>query len=219
MCSCACHLACPLAGDMTAPVKAWRQLCTCPGAEQERTRQDAAGEQVADVDLKRWEEDRRAARAGERAAGEALQAVRAAAAGKSPEEIRDLLAAELRSRGVPASREPIPGEPDEVGAGKWTLIGRLLRGPALRAWARGHAAAIRQARGETVKHPGKSPLGLAPAEQASLLADQLAMMAGGDAAAAELLGLTAEQVATHREHAREIHRRMFVSRIDQAGGA
>ena len=199
-----------------APVKAWRQLCTCPGADQERTRQDEVGEQVADVDLKRWEEHRRVARARKRAVEEALQAVRAAAADKSPEEIRDLLAAELRSRGVPTSREPIPGEPDEAGAGKWTLIGRLLRRPAFRAFARGYAGAIREARGETAKRRVQNPLGLTPAEQASLLADQLATMTEGDAPAAKLLGLTADQVAAHREHAKEIHWRMFLSRIHQA---
>lgn len=213
LCSCACHSACPLAEDFAAPVKAWRQLCTCPGADQERTRQDAAGEQVADVDLKQWEKDRRAAKARKRASEEALQAVRAAAAGKSREEIRDLLNAELRSRGVQEDRDRIPGE---VSAGKRTLIGRLLKRPGLRALTRGYGAAIRQAHGETVKHPGKNPLGLAPAQQASLLADQLAMMTGGDAAAAELLGVTADQVAAHREHAMEIHWRMFFSRLNQA---
>ena len=212
---------------------AWRQLCSCPGAGQERTRQDEAGEQCADFDEKRWEERRRAARARKKASDEAFQAVRGVAVpGKSPGEIRDLLNAGLRSRGLPTlrahpaerseeNRELLAAElrswgvpavarayPDEVSEGKLTLVGRLLRRSALKAFVRGYNATIRQARGETVNNPVRNPLHLPLDEMASLLADDLARLAGGDAPAAELLGLTADQVAAHREHAREIRRRI-----------
>jgi hypothetical protein len=231
LCMCACHSECPLGGDPAAPVKSWRQLCSCPGAGQERTRQDEAGERFADFDKKRWEERRRVARARKKASDEAFQAIRAAAVpGKSPEEIRELLNAGLRSRGLPTlsahpaemseeNRELLAAElrswgvpavarayPSEVSEGKLTFVRRLLRRSALRSIVRRYNATIREARSETVKNPERNPLHLPPDEMASLLADDLARLVGGNAAAAELLGLTVDQVAAHREHAREVRR-------------
>jgi hypothetical protein len=230
---CACHSDCPLGGDPAAPVKAWRQLCSCPGAGRERARQDQAGEQFADFDKKRWEERRRVARARKKASDDAFQAIRGAAVpGKTPEEIRELLNAGLRSRGLPTlsahpaemseeNRELLAAElrswgvpasarayPDEVSEGKLTLVRRLLRRSALKAFVQGYNATIRQARGETVNNLVRNPLHLPPDELASLLADDLARLAGGDAPAAELLGLTVDQVAAHREHAKEIRLRI-----------
>ena len=42
LCRCGCHSSCPVASErrMAVPVRAWREKCTCPGAEDERVRED-----------------------------------------------------------------------------------------------------------------------------------------------------------------------------------
>jgi hypothetical protein len=116
LCKCECHSSCPVTGKTTAvPEEAWRESCSCPGAEGERVRQDQA--------------DSRS-----RGYIEALDAARARAAGMSREEIRDVYEAELHSRGLELPGEPVMDACAEAiasycgrGAG---LAGRSLAGLA-----------------------------------------------------------------------------------------
>jgi len=96
LCACSCHAPCRLAdGRRAVPPSAWQASCSCPGAAAERARQAQAGTEPPDfgkiVAEKRRQSELR------RGAG---RAVRAAAAGKSREEIRDMPVSELRARGL-----------------------------------------------------------------------------------------------------------------------
>jgi hypothetical protein len=105
LCPCSCHSACPvvLSGKrMTVRPEAWRESCTCPGAEQERRRLDQPGVEFPDFG-KSWEDARRRSRARE----EAFESARARAVGKSRDEIREIYLAELNARGLTAPREGI----------------------------------------------------------------------------------------------------------------
>lgn len=96
LCSCSCHAGCPLSdGRRAVPPSAWRESCSCPGAAPERARQARDGTEPPDfgqvfAEKQRQSELRR----------EAIQAVRAGAAGKSGEQIREMLLAERRARGL-----------------------------------------------------------------------------------------------------------------------
>jgi hypothetical protein len=70
---------------MAVPVRAWREKCTCPGAEDERVREDRIKAGTPD-----YIREYRAA----------FDAVRVRAAGMSREQIRDLYEAELDARGL-----------------------------------------------------------------------------------------------------------------------
>jgi hypothetical protein len=76
-------------------MKTWDTSCTCPGAEQERQRMDDAGLEIPDFGKLREDARRRL-----RARKDAVEATRARAVGKSREEIREIYAAELRTRGL-----------------------------------------------------------------------------------------------------------------------
>jgi hypothetical protein len=105
LCPCSCHSSCPVALSgkrMTVRPEAWRESCTCPGAEQERRRLDEAG--VEFPDFGRMRED---ARRRSRARQEAFESARARAAGKSRDQIREIYLAELNARGLTAPREDI----------------------------------------------------------------------------------------------------------------
>lgn len=100
LCHCGCHSACPLAGRLPPVSRAiWVGLCDCPGTELAEDRLDEAQRKMPDFE-RRWREhqDKRAReRQEERAAREAT---RAAAAGKSRTQIREIYVAELRARGL-----------------------------------------------------------------------------------------------------------------------
>lgn len=102
LCSCSCHSPCRVGLSdkrMTVPLKAWRESCTCPGAEQERRRAAEAGVDLRDFD-EMWEERRSRSRARREAARAAQQAAQARAAGKGRDEIREIYIAELNARGL-----------------------------------------------------------------------------------------------------------------------
>jgi hypothetical protein len=105
LCPCTCHSSCPVALSgkrLTVPPAAWRQSCTCPGAEQERRRLDEAAIEFPDFGKIREEARRRS-----RARTQAFAAARARAAGKSRPEIRDIYVAELDRRGQEPPREEV----------------------------------------------------------------------------------------------------------------
>jgi hypothetical protein len=93
LCKCECHSSCPITSNrITVPAQTWRESCTCPGAEDERALRDRA---------------RTRAQHHSQAQKEAMDAVRARAAGKSREQIKDLYQAELRARGLDIPPEDI----------------------------------------------------------------------------------------------------------------
>src|SRR5258708_22190317 len=51
LCRCSCHATCPLADRMPVPLTVWQQLCTCPGADEQRAWKDDPDEQRA------WKDD------------------------------------------------------------------------------------------------------------------------------------------------------------------
>jgi hypothetical protein len=105
LCPCTCHSSCPVATDgkrLTVPPKTWRELCTCPGAEEERRRLDEAGVEFPDFG-EIWEDTRRRSRARK----EAFESARARGAGKNRDEIREIYLAELKARGLTAPGEDV----------------------------------------------------------------------------------------------------------------
>jgi len=110
LCSCPCHSSCPVATEgyrLTVSPEAWRDSCTCPGAEQGR--QDA--------------------RDRSRARKEAFESAQAQAAGKGRDEIRAIYLAELQAHGLAAPGEDVLGAVvNELrGTASWR---RLLRLPS-----------------------------------------------------------------------------------------
>jgi hypothetical protein len=105
---------------MAVPVKTWRESCSCAGAEEERRRQDQAGLEFPDFKEHREQYQRDA-----ESRREAFRAVRAAAAGRSREEIRDLYEAELRSRGLPIPSHDILDARVDAITGNFIPLARL----------------------------------------------------------------------------------------------
>ena len=96
LCACTCHAACPIAdGRRAVPPRTWQESCTCPGAANERRRLADAGIEFPDLGQLYAEKRHRS-----QLRREAGQAVRAAAAGRSSGEIRQLLITELEARGL-----------------------------------------------------------------------------------------------------------------------
>jgi hypothetical protein len=97
LCQCECHAGCPVGGRRAAvPERAWQESCSCPAAEQERQRRAEAGiDEILD-----FTELRARSRQRSEARREARDATRAAAAGKSQAEVRDIYLTELRARGL-----------------------------------------------------------------------------------------------------------------------
>jgi hypothetical protein len=106
LCPCTCHSSCPVAAlgrrRLTVPPRAWRESCTCPGAEQERRRLDDDGVEFPEFG-EMWDDARRRSRARK----EAFESARARAAGKSRPEIRGIYVAELNARGLKIPREDV----------------------------------------------------------------------------------------------------------------
>jgi hypothetical protein len=91
---------------MQVPRATWQRLCTCPGTDEARRRLDEAAEEEFPDFAEFREKARRARQVRDDSRREAFGAARAAVAGKSREQVRELYAAELRSRGlaVPADQ-------------------------------------------------------------------------------------------------------------------
>jgi hypothetical protein len=110
LCRCGCHSACALAGRLPVVSRAiWVGLCTCPGtdlAEARLAEAERDAREVPDVgrllrEQREQREKRDRERQEERAAGrEAWEATRAAAAGSSRAQVREIYVAELRTRGL-----------------------------------------------------------------------------------------------------------------------
>jgi len=89
------------------------------------------------------------------------------------------------------------------------LFGTWKKAITRRQLLRMYHLALAQMRGGPTRGTLTSPEGLSPEEQLSAIVELLAEVDGNDQAA-RLLGLTPGEVAAHREHARQIHLRIFL---------
>lgn len=117
LCKCPCHASCPLTSTRMAVRSAiWYDGCSCPGADQERVRQDQSSAEM---------------KAQDQARHEAFEAVRAQAAGQTQQEVRDLYIAELRARGLPIPPDVFLDAEAAAFTGNYlpglTLLGRSLK--------------------------------------------------------------------------------------------
>jgi hypothetical protein len=99
LCGCGCHSSCPVTNEeSTVGDPAWRQSCTCPGAEAIRgTRDQLENQPVNFSDFRAgWARYRQESKSRR----EAFKAAQASAAGMGREQLKDLYVAELRSRGL-----------------------------------------------------------------------------------------------------------------------
>jgi len=99
LCRCDCHSSCPVtSGKNTVGDQAWRQSCTCPGAEAMRGMLDEFG--MLPFDVRDFREMWAESRNGLQSRREAFKAAQASAAGQDREQLKDLYGAELRARGL-----------------------------------------------------------------------------------------------------------------------
>ena len=99
LCRCNCHSPCPVTNvENTAGDSAWRQLCTCPGAEAIRRMRDELEIQRFDSSDFRdgWAKYRRESQSRRQAFKAALDS----AAGPDREQLKGAYVAELRSQGL-----------------------------------------------------------------------------------------------------------------------
>jgi hypothetical protein len=99
LCGCGCHSSCPVTNEQnTVSDPAWRQSCTCPGAEAIREIRDQVETQPVNFSDFRagWPTYRRESRSRR----EAFKAAQASAAGMDRGRLKDLYVAELRARGL-----------------------------------------------------------------------------------------------------------------------
>jgi hypothetical protein len=99
LCRCDCHSSCPVTNEQhTVGDQAWRQSCTCPGAEAMRRILDEFGTLPFGVrDFREmWAKSRNELQSRR----EAFKAAQASAAGHDRGQFRALYVAELRARGL-----------------------------------------------------------------------------------------------------------------------
>jgi hypothetical protein len=122
VCKCACHSSCPISGSRLAvPERTWRETCTCPGADPERTRRAWARTEMPEFrEFMAQSEQRSHARK------EAFDAAQANAAGKSREQIRELYEAELRARGLKIPPEALLDAQVDAITGDYGPLMRLM---------------------------------------------------------------------------------------------
>jgi hypothetical protein len=99
LCRCDCHSSCPVTNEEnTVGDQAWRQSCTCPGAEAMRSMLDEFGTLPFGVrDFREvWAKSRNELQSRR----EAFKAAQASAAGQDREQLKDRYVAELRTRGL-----------------------------------------------------------------------------------------------------------------------
>ena len=127
LCACECHSSCPVTVRREVmPLRAWRGLCTCPGVEDFLAgRGELDWDQAVVPDFGEHEARQRRNWLERR---EALDVVRAGAAGMSREQIRDLYVTELRARGLEVPPDAVLNAQAALIAGDYGLAGRALTG-------------------------------------------------------------------------------------------
>jgi hypothetical protein len=122
LCKCECHSSCPITGNRSAvPFRTWHDSCSCPGAEQERRKQDQAG-----VGFPDFKEHMAQSQRQSESRTEAFHATQAEAAGRSREEIRDLYLSQLRSRGLKIPPEDVLDAKVDAITGDYRSSARLM---------------------------------------------------------------------------------------------
>jgi hypothetical protein len=104
LCGCDCHSPCLVTNEKnTVGDLAWRQSCTCPGAEAARRMLDEVV--ILPFDVRDFAEMWAESRHEFKSRREAFKAAQASAAGHDRERLKELYVAELRSRG-----RKVPGD-------------------------------------------------------------------------------------------------------------
>jgi hypothetical protein len=125
LCHCTCHASCQLSTSRRPTLSDWFDLCSCPGANTPARERAGRPPDAAEV-MRKAREDLRLRQ-------EASEAVRANSAGKSREEVRALLVAELRAHGLPPPPQPVMELAidglmiDRSATGRVRLAGRGMR--------------------------------------------------------------------------------------------
>jgi hypothetical protein len=102
LCKCGCHSLCSLAGRDTVSFNDWNESCSCAGAEHERL------ERAQSSSYSRGPgENARSARARHQRQRDAINSVRSRSAGKSRQQVRDLLVDEFDSRSLGTPPDPV----------------------------------------------------------------------------------------------------------------
>ena len=99
LCRCDCHSSCPVTSEEnTVGEQAWRQSCTCPGAEAMRGMLDEFG--TVPFGIRDFRGMWARSRNGLQSRREAFKAAQTSAAGQDRERLKDLYVAELRAQGL-----------------------------------------------------------------------------------------------------------------------
>ena len=99
LCRCDCHSSCPVTSEKNSGGdQAWRQSCTCPGAEAMRRILDEFG--ILPFGIRNFHEMWAKSQNELQSRREAFKAAQANAAGQDRGQLKDLYAAELRARGL-----------------------------------------------------------------------------------------------------------------------
>jgi len=123
LCRCACHAACLVTGWRHVPLTAWQELCTCPGNKPQRAWKEDPDEPWPGAREQREQRERQDAASRDRrdARRQAFEAARAAGAGKTRDQVRQIYLDELRARGQEQPAEPLLEARIDL------LVGRPLR--------------------------------------------------------------------------------------------
>jgi hypothetical protein len=99
LCGCDCHSSCPVTSEKNiVGDQAWRQSCTCPGADAMRRVLDEFG--ILPFGSRDFREMWATSRNELQSRREAFEAAQASAAGQDRGQLKDLYVAELRARGL-----------------------------------------------------------------------------------------------------------------------
>jgi hypothetical protein len=99
LCRCDCHSSCPVTNEKnTVGDQAWRQSCTCPGADTARRMLDEFG--TLPFGIRDFREMWAKSRNELQSRREAFKAAQASATGQDREHLKDRYVAELRARGL-----------------------------------------------------------------------------------------------------------------------
>ena len=99
LCRCDCHSSCTVTNEQnTVGPQAWRQSCTCPGAEAMRRMLDEF--EILPYGIRDFREMWAKSRNELQSRREAFKAAQASAAGQDRGQLKDLYAVELRARGL-----------------------------------------------------------------------------------------------------------------------
>jgi hypothetical protein len=125
LCGCDCHSSCPVTNEKnTVGDQAWRQSCTCPGAEAMRAMLDEFG--ILPFGVRDFREMWARSRNELQSRREAFKAAQVGAAGQDREQLKDLYVAELRARGLKIPDDEVLDAATEAHMREVGNFGKLL---------------------------------------------------------------------------------------------